>query len=122
MKNNKGYTLVELLIIVTIVGVFVALFAGMVGSCGLISGPTVENRANEDAVSFVHQMRPEMSEVRAVCQPTDSDGDGYVTCTISGTVNGVREMDSVDCRASFITEYQRGCRFTRIPLQRQIRQ
>lgn len=122
MKTNRGYTLVELLIIFSIVAIFVAMVGGLVSSCGFVSGPTVENRANEDAVSFVHQMRPEMNDVRAMCQTTDSDGDGYVTCTISGTVNGVREMDSVDCRASFLTNYQRGCRLTRIPLQRQIRQ
>lgn len=117
---KRGYTLVELLIVLAIICIFFSILFVGCASCNGVGADTVQRRANEDARAFLRDLRPDLTDVRVSCQSLDSDGDGYVTCTGSGMAGTARELLSIDCRSSFLTEFQRGCRMTRIPLQGRI--
>jgi hypothetical protein len=65
----------------------------------------VRRRATADARAYAGQMHPGLT--RVVCQGDDSDGDGYVTCTVG---DGAGRTEGVECRATVWTDYDRGCR------------
>lgn len=110
MNNSKsGFTLVELMLVVIIVGIIISSFA----SCDAITGFAGERRARaeNDAKTYVRELHPSWTNTRALCQSTDSDNDGYVTCTTVSMVNGVETTDEgIECRASVYFDYARGCR------------
>lgn len=110
MNNSKsGFTLVELMIVLVIVCIVISLFA----SCDAITGFAGERRlrAENDAKTYVRELHPTWTNTRALCQSTDSDNDGYVTCTVISTVNGTNTPEEgIECRASVYFDYARGCR------------
>lgn len=121
-KNNRGFTLVEMMFLVATIGLVLAIVGAGVSTCGMISSPTVEARANEDARAYIMGLYPNATELHTVCPPTDSDGDQYVTCTATFNDRGQEHLESIDCRASWLFDYARACRTTRIPMVRQLRQ
>ncbi len=76
MNSKSGFTLVELMIVLAIVGIIAAIVCGNVANC---SGAT---QGNATAA-----MRGYMTDIyrapdaRIQCVQRDSDGDGYVSCT-----------------------------------------
>lgn len=86
---------------------FVGGFASCVGcsvALNATTADTVRDRAETDARAYAVQMHPGMT--RVLCQGVDSDGDGYVTCTLGDG----REAVGIECRASLWMDYARGCR------------
>jgi hypothetical protein len=76
--------------------------------------------APREAADFLRQLHPERT-FNVVCQQTDSDGDGYVSCTASERIAVVR-MDgdpmpppgvllALECSSSFACSS--GCRLQR---------
>lgn len=111
MNNSykSGFTLVELIIVLGIVVVIGSMFL----NCDAATGFADERRARaeNDAKTYVHELHPSWTNTRALCQSTDSDNDGYVTCTVISTANGVdTPEEGIECRASVYFDYVRGCR------------
>jgi hypothetical protein len=104
-RNDKGFTLGELMIVVLSVFVFASV----------IVADKARKRAEYDATNYIHELHPEWTEIRAVCQSTDSDGDGYVSCTATakGSADALRELP-LECRHSVFFNYARGCRPLRV--------
>jgi prepilin-type N-terminal cleavage/methylation domain-containing protein len=93
MTNNKsrGFTLIELLIVVAIIGIIGVVVIGFIfRSCSGSQG-TAESEARKYGTSLG-------LEVKGVsCTNRDTDGDGYVSCSISYTDNGKISIMPVEC-------------------------
>jgi hypothetical protein len=68
----------ELMILVAIGGIVLLVAIGFFASTG--PGKAVDTK--QMAIYWVHELYPEATNVRAICQATDSDFDGYVSCTV----------------------------------------
>lgn len=105
-KFRRGASLLEMLVFVGIVvGVVVAGLALLGNGYRSASAGRVRERASSDARAYAADLYPGWTVVR--CQPTDSDGDGYVTCSVG---DGAGHVEGVECRASLWLDYARGCR------------
>lgn len=86
--------------------IFFCLFAfsAVLNACG-------PGRAEEFAREHVAALYPGTEVVGIVCVGTDSDGDGYVSCTatIRGDSNQTERLDLECARAIGIT-WQSGCK------------
>ena len=76
---KKAFTLAELLIVIAIIGILAAVvLSGVGGACdGTKHGQEMSTLAEDTAVQMGYQ------EVVALCEGTDSDGDGKVSCTVT---------------------------------------
>lgn len=108
-KSQSGFTLVELIIVLVVIGMIGSMFL----NCDAVTGFAGERRARaeNDAKTYVRELHPSWTNTRALCQSTDSDNDGYVTCTVISTMNGTdTPEEGIECRASVYFDYARGCR------------
>ncbi len=102
MKKLRGFTLVEMLIVLVIIAVVLNVMGAAFGGCG---NEKIKKNAEEDALSYARTMHPRWERTVTLCQGSDSDGDGYVRCTIGdGTTT-----EAIECRTSLLTDYARGC-------------
>jgi prepilin-type N-terminal cleavage/methylation domain-containing protein len=69
MRNSKGFTLIELIVVLGILGILTSI---ALSSSGLIHSPSPENAA----IAFTSRNNYRFDS----CINFDSDGDGYVTC------------------------------------------
>lgn len=96
------------------VGAFVVVVAGG-ATCGqALTADTVRDSATSDARAYARALHPAWSRPVVLCQGTDSDGDGYVTCTVG---DGAGATEAIECRASVVLDYDRGCRPMRAALR-----
>lgn len=103
-RQRSGFTVIELMIVVTIVGIFFAVAFSSFRGCSGVYG-TVKAKAEEDARAYARQMHPHWQTVVADCQGTDTNGDSYVRCTIgNGDVT-----EPVECKTALFRDYDRGC-------------
>ena len=81
MKNSKGFTLIELMVVIFIIAILIAIVGGK------IAGWTnVDKEACEySMIQYVKTIDPSLYNVTASCSNKDSDGNGYVRCTGAGT-------------------------------------
>lgn len=84
-------------------GILVVVLGAAFGSCG--GNATIREHAEEDARAYTRTMHPGWARNIAVCQGSDSSGDGYVRCTI-GDGN---TTEDIECRTSLFFDYSRGC-------------
>jgi prepilin-type N-terminal cleavage/methylation domain-containing protein len=111
MKSQRGFTLVELMVIVAILAVFLAL--SVVACKGMTSGDETKKAATHDAAKFVKELGWQVTGIS--CADIDSDGDGYVSCTIAkkdGTT------DFVECRGAY--SFGHGCRMPKLRIDRNV--
>jgi len=73
--NTNGFTVIELMIVIAIIGIICALVFGVVG--GNCNGKN-QSSAEDNAQRFIKNMELDVAKVQ--CNGTDSDGDGYVSC------------------------------------------
>ena len=92
-QSNKGYTLVELLIVVLTVGTIAAVIFGAIAN----NRGWTEDRAKENAVLFINDNH--IAPSRLSCAG-DSDQDGYGSCSI---VTLAGENIQVQCPTDFIS-------------------
>lgn len=72
--KTKGFTIIELMIVIAIIAIIVAI---VIGSVGGMSGKD-KSSAEENAKQFIKNMDLEVDKVQ--CNGVDSDNDGYVSC------------------------------------------
>lgn len=73
---------------------------------GPLTAKTSRQRATEDATHFAHALHPSWQHPAVLCQAVDSDGNGYLSCTIGdGQV-----VEPIECAPSVWFDYGRGCR------------
>ncbi|MCX6714817.1 MAG: type II secretion system protein [Candidatus Uhrbacteria bacterium] len=76
---KKGFTLIELMIVLAIISILAVVVGGMFRGCSAVSG------SKQEAMATMRTYATEMGwkMVGGTCADTDSDGDGYISCTIN---------------------------------------
>ena len=100
--RRRGLTVAELMILVFVIG---AITMVGVGTCARAVG-TDDGTAETEARAFAKQLG---LTVRGVsCAGYDSDGDGYVSCTLSVTEGTESRVLAVECARA--VSFNTGCR------------
>lgn len=92
--KNLGFTLIEALIFFAIFSLIALVFLSAVMNVGI----SVEER-KINAIAYVNTLRPDLEDLRASCGDRDSDGNGYVRCSVSG-LNRKEQREIVNCECS----------------------
>lgn len=103
MKHQRGLTVLELMI------AFIVL-AG-VGSILTIVLSKDNGSAKDEAVSFGRSLG--LNVRGSTCMDRDTDGDGYVSCTLSIEENGALKTLPIECARSI--SMASGCRMQKFP-------
>lgn len=104
MKSSKGFTLIELMIVVAIVGIFAAVLIPALSRTD--QGPQAEVVAKKFAEDMYR-----LNDVKAQCMNIDTDRNGYVSCTVAG-YTGQNQMMTVpiECATVRMLSNNQGCR------------
>lgn len=120
MKNQKGFTLVELMVVMVILGLFSTLLLGR-GGCAFF-GSQEENIMKTKAMMMkyvqfkVPEATTENTEIQV--QTVDTDGNGYVRCeAVVRLENGIKEVQA-ECPFAFSLGNWLGneCTFAKVPI------
>lgn len=95
----------------------------------LCSACVDEQKAKQGANSYARTMYPDCELAGASCMNYDSDGDGYVSCTISlrcteeydGKKEKYNEAVAIECAANPIMSWVEGCRAQKMQTSTQSR-
>lgn len=77
---------------------------------GCLFSDTIQANAEHSAHTWIGEMFPEAQDVHIVCQGTDSDGNGYVTC--SARIDN--ERLNIECYDYVAFDFGNTCRETTI--------
>jgi len=92
-SHSRGATLIEVFIGLCIVAVILAIFAQGCFQLGRKAPPDIESQAR----AFMERQTYKVLAVQ--CATLDSDGDGYVSCTVTVDDDGHKESEQVECAA-----------------------
>lgn len=108
MKNNP--ITVDICIILVVVIVFLAIVGSQVPSCG---AENIRQNAVIQAHTYIAQ-QPTWTNSRVACQGVDSDGNGYVLCTViipsNGLVAARSTINHIECPAFWWFSWNKNCR------------
>lgn len=112
-SHSRGATLIEVFIGLTIIAVILGILAQGCFQLGRKAPPDIEAQAR----AFMERQTYKVLAVQ--CSTLDSDGDGYVSCTVTVDDDGQKESEQVECAAEMQLRAD-GCRLqpTRAKAQR----
>jgi hypothetical protein len=95
--------------------VFAILAVVLVGGSflwNMVTADVTHEHANELANQWVREVfAPEEARTaRVACQATDSDGNGYVSCTLNITRNGEEQLIPIECHSYVVANFGDSCR------------
>jgi hypothetical protein len=92
-------------------GLFI-LIAGGAFAWDLATATTVHHNADDLAHQWIQEVFPpeEARTARVSCQSTDSDGNGYVSCTLNITREGEEQLVPIECHAYVMINLGDTCR------------
>ncbi len=96
---------------IVLVVLCVVIFGGSF-AWNAMTASTVHQHANELAEEWVGEVFPpaEARSARVTCQATDSDGNGYVSCTLNIERNGEEQLIPIECHAYLVANFGDTCR------------
>ncbi len=108
---KKGFTLIELMIVMAIISVFAVVIGSIFfRGCSAVFG------SKQEAVANMRTYATEMGwkMVGGTCADTDSDGDGYISCTINiQEVEGaIPVAKAIQCASGAAISRTGGCKLT----------
>lgn len=115
-KNHSfrhGATLIEVVIVVAILLILLAIVGGGVGGRVFNRKAEAESQAREWA-AFMYPSQD--ASPRVLCVERDTDGDGYISCTVSHTEKGASINVPIECAASILS-WNSGCRTPKLGLR-----
>lgn len=109
----RGFTLIELILVVAIIVICAMVIAPLFCSRGS------SEKAEQSAREFYGKLYPDFSGIVIVCTGSDSDSDGYMTCSGRGTNDkGVKQsLPVLSCAGGGLSGFSRqtmGCKETAI--------
>jgi Tfp pilus assembly protein PilE len=107
--RRSGVTVIEVVIVFCIVLVLALIVLSRFNAC---VGDSVKDDATFSAQEWANFMYPN-SEPRVQCVRLDSDGDGYVSCTIAHKEGDTIKVEAVECAAGIIS-INEGCRIPKL--------
>ena len=105
-KDRTGFSLLELLVVVSILSVLVLVCGGGIWRATTTMNGAQQQDATAQAITYGRTLYGESAT--AMCVRSDSDGDGYVSCTlVYDSANG-KVNQAIECAAGFTLN--EGCR------------
>jgi Na+-translocating ferredoxin:NAD+ oxidoreductase RnfG subunit len=103
--RNPGQTFIMLVVLALLALALSWLWQAMTAS-------TTHQHANELAEQWIHEVFPpeEARTAHVSCQATDSDDNGYVSCTLNMTRNGEEQLIPIECHAYVMVNFGDTCR------------
>lgn len=111
LGDTRGATLLELIIGLS----FVVTLLAVVGGVGwALVAPVFSSNVRENATvqarTWVREMYPESRSTAVSCQGSDTDHNGYVSCTIRVAD---QHPTQIECASYVWFDWNRGCRVPR---------
>lgn len=105
MFKSKGFTLIELIIVIVFFGIIASIF-----SAGLKGCTDQSPHAQDEAKQFATEMF-RLSDVKVSCMNVDTNHDGYVSCTVAGNdTQGRLTTVPIECATDTLLARNNGCR------------
>jgi len=91
--------------------IFIVFVAGSL-AWPFLTADTTHRHANELADQWIREIftPAEVATAQVNCQATDSDDNGYVSCTLNIVRNGESQLIPIECRAYLVTNLGDSCR------------
>lgn len=109
-KDRAGLSLVELMIVVSILAVLFLICGGGVWRATTTMSGAQQQDATAQAITYGRTLYGETAT--AICVRSDSDGDGYVSCTLVYDGANGKVNQAIECAAGFTIN--EGCRIPKM--------